>query len=238
MSGVILAILEHPGSAPQTLAGARVLAGLMGTARINALAIRLPPGAEDAHANELMAAHPQPDADAAEQARLAALRRIFDAWAAATRADGVGAEWAEAAGSVDVRVAEWGRRSDFIVVNRPTRREGAPERLMLQSALFDTDRPVLVLPPGPARPFGERVAIAWRDDKRTIRAVLAALRLLSGAREVHLLAGRRAGAPTPGLPVILAEHGIAATLHVLRSTSVRSPRRCWPRRTPSVRTSW
>jgi nucleotide-binding universal stress UspA family protein len=72
-----------------------------------------------------------------------------------------------------------------------------------------------MVPPGPAVPFGECVTIAWRDDKRTIRSVLAALRLLSRAREVHVLAGVRAGQPAPGLPEILAEHGIEATLHVL-----------------------
>jgi nucleotide-binding universal stress UspA family protein len=63
--------------------------------------------------------------------------------------------------------------------------------------------------------FGERVAIAWRDDKRTERSVLAALRLLPHAQQVHVLAGVRPGAPTPALPAILAEHAINAELHVL-----------------------
>ena len=37
MSGVILALVEHPETAPRTLAAARHLAGLMGSARINVL---------------------------------------------------------------------------------------------------------------------------------------------------------------------------------------------------------
>ena len=90
--------------------------------------------------------------------------------------------------------------------------KGRPTRW---SASGDGDRPVLMVPPGQATPFGKCVAIAWRDDKRTIRSVLTALRLLSQAREVHVLAGVRAGVPPPVLPEILAEHGIAAELHVL-----------------------
>ena len=43
MSGVILALVEHVESAPATLAAARTLAGLMGSARINVLAMRVPP---------------------------------------------------------------------------------------------------------------------------------------------------------------------------------------------------
>jgi nucleotide-binding universal stress UspA family protein len=85
----------------------------------------------------------------------------------------------------------------------------------MHAALFGTDRPVLVVPPGPASHFGERVAIAWWDDKRTDRSVLAALRLFSRAKQVHVLAGARAAAPRPCLPDILAEHGVTAELHVL-----------------------
>lgn len=63
--------------------------------------------------------------------------------------------------------------------------------------------------------FGRRVAIAWRDDARTVKALMSALRLLSGADEVHLLAGVRAGAPTPQVPPVLIEHDVQAILHVL-----------------------
>lgn len=104
---------------------------------------------------------------------------------------------------------------DYIVLPRPASRDTAADRMQLQAALFDTDRPVLVVPPGPALLFGKRVAIAWRDDKSAVRAVLAALRALSAAQQVHALAGTRAGTPPPALPPILAEHGVPATLHVL-----------------------
>ncbi len=62
------------------------------------------------------------------------------------------------------------------------------------------------------------MAIAWRNDSRTIKAVLAALRWLRRAKTIHVLAGAREGTPQPDLPDILEEHGMKAALHVLPIT--------------------
>ena len=215
MSGVILAVLEHPASAARTLAAAQGIAGLMGHARINVLAVRVPPESTILPTEEVLTSQAAARIRADERVRVAALRQAFEAWCDGARSGGTAAEWSEVEGLADAVVSEWGRRSDFIVLDRPARHGDVADRMRLQAALFDTDRPVLVVPPGGVAAFGRCVAIAWRDDKRTIRAVLAALRLLSQAREVHVLTGVRAGAAAPGLPEILAEHDIAATLHVL-----------------------
>ncbi len=222
MSGVILALVEHPESALAALAGARTLAGLMGRARINVLAVRVPPETTIMPTEEVLTRHQATEIRAREQARVMGLRAAFEAWAPAARAPGISIEWTDIEGLADTLVGEWGRRSDFIVLSRPARRDRAPDWLEIRAALFDTDRPVLVVPSGPKStfavppaPFGDRVAIAWRDDRRTVRSVLAALRLLSQARQVHVLTGVREEAPEPALPEILAEHGIPATLHVL-----------------------
>ncbi len=86
--------------------------------------------------------------------------------------------------------------------------------MRLRVALFTTDRPVLVVPAESSATFGRRVAIAWRDDGRATKAVLAALRCLTQAERVFVLAGTR-GDAAPQMPAILAEHGIAAELHAL-----------------------
>lgn len=216
MSGVILAVLEHPDAAPQTLAAARGLADLMDSVRINVLAIRVPPELTIMPTEEVLTRHQAARLQAQEQTRMTALRAAFDAWAPAARSPAIMVEWTDIEGLADQLVGEWGRRSDFLVLNRPAARDNAADRLELHAALFDTDRPVLLVPPRAAASFGQTIAIAWRDDKRTAHAVLAALRLLSKARQVHVLAGIREGAPIPSLPEILTEHGVAATLHVLR----------------------
>ena len=73
-----------------------------------------------------------------------------------------------------------------------------------------------MVPPGAASAtFGRRVAIAWRDDPQTLKALVPALRLLSGAELVFLLAGVRSGAATPAIPPVLVEHGVKVALDVL-----------------------
>jgi nucleotide-binding universal stress UspA family protein len=215
MSGVILALVEHLQSALQVLSAARNLAALMGAARINVLAIRVPPESTIMPTEEVLTTRQASDIRFREQERVSALHVLFDEWASTVKAPMLVVEWVDIEGLVEPLVGEWGRRSDFLVVNRLSRHDPAPNRLALQAALFDTDRPVLMVPPGPAANFGERVAIAWRDDKRTDRAVLAALRLLPQAKQVHVLAGVRAGQNIPVLPEILAEHGVDAVLNVL-----------------------
>jgi nucleotide-binding universal stress UspA family protein len=215
MSGVILALLEHPASAPHTLTASRNLAALFPAARINVLAIRVPPETTIMPTEEVLTPHHAAKVRAHEQHRVDALRAAFTAWEPTARTTDIAIEWIDIEGLTEALVAEWGRRADTIVIERPTHHASAPDRLAVHAALFDTDRPVLVVPPGLAAPIGQRVAIAWRDDKRTKRAVLASLQLLSSICQVHVLAGARAGAPSPALPKTLAEHGIDAKLHVL-----------------------
>jgi nucleotide-binding universal stress UspA family protein len=113
-------------------------------------------------------------------------------------------------------MAARGSRVDFIVTTQPGPEDDRATRAVFRAALFRTERPVLMVPAGGhAASFGRHVAIAWRDDARILKALIPALRLLSGAQEVHLFAGVRAGAPTPVAPPVLVEHGVQAILHVL-----------------------
>jgi nucleotide-binding universal stress UspA family protein len=216
MPGVILAVVEHPEVAPRTLAAAARLAQLMGSARIEVLAIRIPPEATILISEEVLTRKQELHIRTREQARVTALRGVFDAWFATVQEAGISAEWSDIEGLSDSVIQEWGRRSDFIVLKRPARQDHVPDRQAIHAALFDTDRPVLMVPPErPPSMFGRRVAIAWRDDRFTIKAVLAALRVLTKAERVLVLAGAREGSSPPGVPEVLAEHGIDAELHVL-----------------------
>ena len=145
--------------------------------------------------------------------RLLALKQAFDKWAAEA-SEAAPAHWLEAEGSVHVLVGEIGSRADIIVAARPADND-RPARQAFRAALFGTDRPVLMVPPGQVAAFGRVVAVAWRDEKHAVRAVIPALRSLRAAEQVHLLVGLRAGAERPATPKILLEHGIRADLHVL-----------------------
>lgn len=219
MPGLILAVLEHPEMAAHMLSAARCLAVLTSAARVNVLAIRMPPIEAIMPTEEVLSRNEEIRIRAKERYRADALKAIFDAWAETTHRRGVATEWFDVEGRADKVVEEWGRRADFILLKRPWNRDPEPDRQAIHAALFDTGRPVLVVPPERrTTPFGRRVAIAWRKDEQTTKAVLAAERWLDRAEHIDVIAGSRGGTSPPHFPEILDEHGIKADLHVLPIT--------------------
>jgi len=113
-------------------------------------------------------------------------------------------------------IEERGRRADLLVAAQPEAGDDKATWLDFRAAIFRTERPVLMVPKrGNLAAFGRRVAIAWRDDARTVKALMPAFKLFGGAEEIHVLAGLRAGSPTPSVPPVLLEHGVTPQLHVL-----------------------
>jgi nucleotide-binding universal stress UspA family protein len=211
MADVVLVVLRRPEMAAILLQAAQRIAILMG-ARLNVLAVR-----EPIHVSALAAEALIEEAESVvrarqqEQQRVAALRTTFESWVHDAAAD---ARWSEAEGSAPAIIGERGSRADLIVAGQPLE-DDRLARQVFSAALFGTDRPVLLVPPGSTAAFGCRVAIAWRDEKRAVKAVIPVLRWLAGAEQVHVLAGVRHGAPPPGMPQVLLEHGISAELHML-----------------------
>jgi nucleotide-binding universal stress UspA family protein len=218
MSGVILALPDRPTLAAWVLSAAGRLAELAGAPRINVLVIRTPPEATILPSEEVLTRMQERRVRAQEQVRIESLHAIFHDWVRAAGPAGIAEDWNDIEGSAEDLVDEWGRRADFIVMRRPADHEREPERQALHAALFASERPVLLVPPHSAGPFGCRVAVAWRGDERTVKAVLSALRVIGRAEQIHVLAGTRDPAAALRLPEIFEEHGIAATLHVLPIT--------------------
>jgi nucleotide-binding universal stress UspA family protein len=243
MAEVILAVLGRRQTAHAVLDAARRLAALVGRASIVVLAVDAPPPAFPLAAEALMAELGDVAASRRrDRRRIASLRAGFDAWASGARQAGVAVQWNEVEGAEMEVVEAHGRRADFVVIARPTEDDDAPTRHGFQAALLHTERPVLVVPEArvvgtvpeahaaqtvpqaraaetapndKSARLGRCVAIAWRDDSRTAKAVIPALRLLGSAEQVHLLAGVREKAATPVIPAVLRDHGISASLHVL-----------------------
>lgn len=216
----ILVLLRYPEETQALLAAAARLARGMGSARINVLAIRetiqiIPAGAATlaSRADALLAARED------ERQRILALKALFGRWTAGIGQGTAAVHWFEAEGDTAEVATHWGGRADLIVTDRP-RQDDWLGRQAFRSALFGTDRPILMMPPTPAIPdrsaaFGRSIAIAWRDEKPARRAVLPALRWLAGAEQVHVLIGVRDMAERPAIPSVLLEHGLAVSLHVL-----------------------
>ena len=132
--------------------------------------------------------------------------------------DGVSAAWIEETGREDEGMARHGRVTDLIVVGRPTPDSDVPTTMTLNTALFETGRPVLVAPPVVPPPFGARVSISWNGSAEAARAVAAAKQFLVEAESVTILVVESPRALASGideLAAYLAWHGISATPHIV-----------------------
>lgn len=82
-----------------------------------------------------------------------------------------------------------GRLCDLIVLGRGAG-NGAGPSAAFDAALFDSARPVLLVPPGRAEGIGEKVAVAWNGTREAVRATSAALPILEEAEKVVVLTAR------------------------------------------------
>src|SRR5689334_5386127 len=186
MTEVVLVVLRRPEMAETLLGAAQRIATLMGGARLNVLAVRESSEVSALAAEALMEeAQSIVRAKQHEQQRIVALRATFDQW---KENHGVDAHWADEAGNAATLIAERGSRADLIVSGQPSD-DDRVARQSFSAALFGTDRPVLLVPPGTGTTFGRRVAIAWRDERIAVSAVIPALRCLGRAEEVNVLTG-------------------------------------------------
>lgn len=211
MGDVVIALLNHPDQTETVLnAGTRLL-NILGGGRLTALAVRMPPVEAILPSEEVLTASREVAIRAEQQAWAGTLRPIVETWAERTRSSGNQTEWIDIEGNAAQVVTDYGRRADAIVVSRPVHHEHDRMRDAGHAALFDTETPVLIVPPGYAGPLGDTVAIAWKDDVRAVKAVRASMRILREARHVHVLCA----GPKVDIPAVLHEHGIAAELHAV-----------------------
>ncbi|MFQ5775397.1 MAG: universal stress protein [Kiloniellaceae bacterium] len=105
-----------------------------------------------------------------------------------------------------------GRLSDVIVLARPGREAVGAVSATFDAALFDSGRPVLLVPAAPVERLGRTVVVAWNRSREAARAVGAALPLLAKAESVVVLTARETedAAEPSELARYLGAHGIAA----------------------------
>ena len=128
--------------------------------------------------------------------------------------DRAAAGWREIEGMEEQVVAGHGRLFDAVVVGRQFGRPWLNWRVMVESALFDSGRPVIVAPDNAASTFGENVVIAWNSSPETARTIAFSKPLLMRARNVTVLCVEGWGTPSPSgkeLAAYLSRGGVRAT---------------------------
>jgi nucleotide-binding universal stress UspA family protein len=151
---------------------------------------------------------------------------------AAARAAGLSAEVrlldASVAGAADLfgRIA---RRFDLAVVGQARPREGASEELLIEGALFESGRPVVVVPYVQTQGVTlDRVLVCWDGSRPATRAIADALPFLRRAKAIDIVAvsGERGkGSELVGTNMArhLARHGLQVELKRLSAGKVDVP---------------
>ena len=123
--------------------------------------------------------------------------------------EGASYAWVRPSAEFDTFIGSYGRVFDLIVLGRPGRAAQNPRMAPLEAALFESGRPVLIVPPALSKELGHNVLVAWNGSTEQARTNAFAMPLLRGADEVTVLTVE--GGMTPG------PTGDEAALHLLRN---------------------
>ncbi|NQV98094.1 MAG: universal stress protein [Rhodospirillales bacterium] len=128
--------------------------------------------------------------------------------------------WNLVSGTAGRDLAHRGRLFDLIIMARASDQIGGIDSIQLESALFDSGRPVLVTAGGAVESEPGAVVIAWDGSREAAHSVALAMPLLSNASKVYVMS---VGERDPGMEIedlsrYLARHGITAELcHLSKS---------------------
>jgi nucleotide-binding universal stress UspA family protein len=95
--------------------------------------------------------------------------------------------WLKSAPSGHDFVGSYGRVFDVIVLARPGDEWQSPSMVTLESALFESGRPVIIAPPASPRSFATNVLIAWNCSTEQARTTAFAMPLLRRAERITIL---------------------------------------------------
>lgn len=121
--------------------------------------------------------------------------------------------WRSDAPSGHDYVGSYGRVFDMIVLARPGPEWQSPSMVTLESALFESGRPVLIAPPAAPRSLGTNVLIAWNCSTEQATTTAHAMPLLRRAERVTIVTVEGATVAGPSgeqLAAALRVNGIAA----------------------------
>ena len=118
------------------------------------------------------------------------------------------------------------RRFDLVVVGQPSREQGGPEEILDEGALFESGRPVIVVPFIQKGGLNlERIMVCWDGSRAASRAIADSLPLLHKAKQVEVVIvanGRAKSDEVPGadLGQHLARHGLKVDVKRITSPDI------------------
>jgi nucleotide-binding universal stress UspA family protein len=117
--------------------------------------------------------------------------------------------WPQADAMDESLIGSRGRTFDLVVIGRPGPAPKNPRMRPLETVLFDSGRPVLIVPASIPQTLGQNVLVAWNGSTEQARTNAFAIPILQLADNVTVLTVE--GATTPG------PSGEEAALHLRRN---------------------
>jgi len=105
--------------------------------------------------------------------------------------------WPMADAADDIFIGSCGRVFDLIVLGRPGRAPENPRMPPLEAALFESGKPVLIVPSQAPKVLGKNVLVAWNGSTEQAHTNAYALELLRRADEVTVLTVEGSFTPRP-----------------------------------------
>jgi hypothetical protein len=122
-------------------------------------------------------------------------------------------------------VGSYGRVFDVIVLARPGDEWQSPSMITLESALFESGRPVLIAPPTSPRSLATNILIAWNQSTEQARTMADAMPFLRAAERITILTVEGATVAGPRgeqMAHSLAMNGIKSETMTLKPAGKRS----------------
>ncbi len=133
--------------------------------------------------------------------------------------------WYDEAGQGEAAIGSRGRVFDLIVVGRPVRGGSSAAMSTLETALFESGRPLLIAPPAPPSSLGGRIIIAWNCSSETACTTALAMPFLMRAKDVLVLQVEGGTVPGPSAQEAarqLRRNGIPADAKLVPAQARRS----------------
>ena len=139
----------------------------------------------------------------------AALKRHGIPLAAKPPKSGASAAWREETGYAPSVLTRRARFFDLVVLGRSDRVADEPHSDAVERTLLGSGRPVFLAPAKPPATIGENIALGWNGSAEAVRAMAAALPLLTAARAVTVISiGDASGSDAAGAVEYLGWQGV------------------------------
>jgi nucleotide-binding universal stress UspA family protein len=212
MTHSVMAVLTRPVTARAVLETARMVAERINASELKALHVRHDPMEGFLPSEEVMTPERKQAIEAAEAKKSAAIKAVFERWAGDS-GQSAKADWVEVTGPVEQAVADIAARTNLVAVGHPSDGRDPDASAALHALLFKSRIPVLLAPLAPPACVGRHVAVAWKRNEPTERAIQAALPLLLKANRVTMLLGDEEADPA-SFPAAIVDKARAAGIPI------------------------